>query len=38
MDRTPDYEKRLIDTSQEIMSHKNKVRNLIKDANWAEDG
>ena len=38
MDRTPDYEQRLIDTSQEIMSRKDKVRNLIKDANWAEDG
>lgn len=38
MDRTPDYEKRLIDTSQEIMSRKDKVRNIIGSANWAEDG
>ena len=38
MDRTPDYEKRLISMSQEIMSLKDRVRNLIGSANWAEDG
>lgn len=35
MNRTHDYEQRLIDTSQEIMSRKDKVRNLIGGANWA---
>lgn len=38
MGRTPDYEKILISTSKEIMAVKDRVRHLIKDAHWGEDG
>lgn len=37
-DKTPDYENFLISTSQEIMAVKDRVRFLINDANWAEEG
>lgn len=37
-DKTPDYEKFLISTSKEIIAVKDRVRFLINDANWAEEG
>lgn len=37
-DKIPDYENFLISTSKEIMAVKDRVRFLINDANWAEEG
>lgn len=36
--KKPNYEKFLISTSQEIMAVKDRVRFLINDANWGEEG
>lgn len=37
-DKKPNYEKFLISTSQEIMAVKDRVRYLINDKNWGEEG
>lgn len=36
--KKPDYEKFLASTSKEIMAVKDRVRFLINDANWSEEG
>lgn len=36
--KKPNYEKFLISTSREIMAIKDRVRFLINDKNWGEEG